>query len=67
LLTTPLAGVDREPALRGLAVIGSYARGAREDSDIDLILLVDDPLKFCATNWPNEIGWTKLEAYPSEL
>ncbi|HSB01698.1 MAG TPA: nucleotidyltransferase domain-containing protein [Anaerolineales bacterium] len=33
--------------VRGIALVGSYARGAaRDDSDIDLVLLTDQPRKY---------------------
>ena len=39
--------VRGEPALRGLALAGSWARGAaRPDSDLDLIILTDSPHSF---------------------
>lgn len=41
-------------SFRGLALVGSYARGqARPDSDIDLVLLTDDPdvFRVDAASW----------------
>jgi hypothetical protein len=45
--------------VRGLALVGSHARGqAKPDSDVDLILLVNDPLLFRTdTAWLAEIDW----------
>jgi predicted nucleotidyltransferase len=41
-----------------VALVGSHARGdAGKDSDIDLILLVEDPEKFCSDkHWPEQFG-----------
>jgi predicted nucleotidyltransferase len=41
-----------------IALVGSHARGqAKADSDIDLILLVEDPEKFCSDkHWPEQFG-----------
>jgi hypothetical protein len=67
LLTTIRAWVKSEPKLRGLALVGSYARGeAGKDSDIDLIVLVDDPQNYCAANWTSAITWEQLGARPSD-
>jgi hypothetical protein len=49
-----------------LALVGSYARGeGREDSDIDFVLLVNNPRDFCAANWLAQIDWQQLGVYPS--
>jgi uncharacterized protein len=48
----------RRPDIRGLALAGSWARGAaRPDSDIDLILLVNEPETFRHQDWLDEITW----------
>ena len=48
----------RRPDIRGLALAGSWARGAaRPDSDIDLILLVDEPETFRRQGWLDGITW----------
>ncbi len=46
--------------IHGLALVGSWARGsARSDSDIDVMLLVSEPQKFCSDeHWLTEIAWT---------
>jgi hypothetical protein len=47
------------PDIRGLALVGSWARGsAQSDSDIDLMLLVSEPQKFRSDeHWLTEIDW----------
>jgi predicted nucleotidyltransferase len=44
--------------IRGVALAGSHARGqARIDSDIDLVLLVDDPEKYLRhPEWAEQFG-----------
>lgn len=43
------------PDVQGIALVGSYARGeAREDSDIDLVILTDRPQRYL-----DEVQWTK--------
>jgi predicted nucleotidyltransferase len=41
-----------------VALVGSHARGqARGDSDIDLVLLAEDPQKYlCDGEWPQQFG-----------
>ena len=50
------------PDVRGLALVGSYARGAaRPDSDVDLVLLTDDPASYIAdADWATELGASKI-------
>jgi hypothetical protein len=49
----------------GVALAGSWVRGAaRDDSDIDLILLVADPRIFRRDDWLAEIQWH--EARPAQ-
>jgi uncharacterized protein len=41
-----------------LSLVGSWARcQAREDSDVDLIVLVLDPKRFKLETWISEINW----------
>jgi predicted nucleotidyltransferase len=48
----------RRPDILGLAVVGSWARGnARPDSDVDLILLLNEPETFRRQAWLDEIMW----------
>ena len=44
--------------VQGIALVGSYARGAaRDDSDIDLVLLTDRPRKYLdELSWPEIFG-----------
>lgn len=44
--------------IQAVALVGSYARdAAREDSDIDLVLLVDDPAQYLRnTAWTGQFG-----------
>ncbi len=47
LLDAFVAWASAQADVHGIALVGSYARGAaREDSDIDLILLTDQPRKY---------------------
>jgi hypothetical protein len=47
-----------------VALVGSWARGtARPDSDIDLVLLTPDPLRFRHDHgWISEINWESIGA-----
>jgi len=43
--------------IRGIALVGSHARGAaRPDSDIDLVLLSKDPNRFRDAAWLRNVG-----------
>jgi hypothetical protein len=61
-----LAEITRWAAERGdlcaVALVGSWARGAaRDDSDVDLVLLTADPLWFRQNDgWLNEIDWHSI-------
>ena len=59
LITAWARGQD---AVRGLALAGSHARGdAGENSDVDLVFLVDDPDAFKVHDgWPESIPWAGL-------
>ena len=50
-----VAWASNQPDVQGVALVGSHARGtAKEDSDIDLVILTDKPRKYL-----DEIQWTK--------
>jgi uncharacterized protein len=60
------AWVECEPAARALALVGSYARSAaHEDSDVDLLILVEDSQSFVRETWLEEIDWRRLGASPA--
>ncbi|MGA2112964.1 MAG: nucleotidyltransferase domain-containing protein [Anaerolineales bacterium] len=50
-----------EPDLLGVLLVGSYARGtATPSSDLDLVLVVDDPTRYLIeTSWANGFGRVK--------
>jgi predicted nucleotidyltransferase len=59
-ILAPIAAWARSRSdIYGLAVVGSWARGAaRRDSDIDLMLLVPKPRTFRSDeHWLSEIDW----------
>lgn len=38
---------ESQPGIKSVALVGSYARGqAKPDSDVDLVILADDPVSF---------------------
>jgi predicted nucleotidyltransferase len=49
---------SRQPDIQGIALVGSYARReARDDSDIDLVILTELPQKYLAeVQWPKGFG-----------
>ena len=48
----------RKPDVRGVALVGSHARGtARPDSDVDLVILADEPRAYLDdTAWARQFG-----------
>jgi hypothetical protein len=59
-ILAPIAAWARSRSdVHGLALVGSWARGAaRRDSDIDLMLLVPEPQTFRSDeHWLTEIDW----------
>jgi hypothetical protein len=62
VLKTVQEWAARKQSIRGLALVGSHARGeARPDSDVDLVLLVDNPNDFRADAfWLTEINWNRV-------
>jgi hypothetical protein len=48
-----------------LALVGSYARdAARQNSDVDVLILVEDLKLFLVQGWFDEIDWPSLGALP---
>jgi uncharacterized protein len=73
IIRTILAWATAQPKIRAVALVGSHARGAaargaaRQDSDIDLVLLVMDPQGFRAdTTWIEQIDWQALDSHPQK-
>ena len=62
LLTVTTRWAESRADVFGLALVGSHACGAaREQSDLDLLLLVSDPVSFRADIvWLHEIQWQSL-------
>jgi uncharacterized protein len=53
--------------IRGLALVGSYARDAAgAGSDIDLIVLTEDPRSFRDPAWLGAIDWSTANARPAK-
>jgi uncharacterized protein len=64
-LSEILIWIEREEAARGLALVGSYARGtAHPDSDVDVLILIDAPESFVRQRWLDEINWRRVGASP---
>jgi uncharacterized protein len=58
ILTSITKWAKTQPQIRGLALVGSYARNAaRPDSDIDLIVVAEDPQSFRDPAWLAAIDW----------
>ena len=57
-----IAWASEQPDVQGIALVGSYARGAaRADSDIDLVLLTDQPRKYLdAVQWIDRFGVVEM-------
>ncbi len=67
-LNAVAAWAQEQPDIRAVYLVGSYARGtAHPDSDIDLVLLADDPVRYLAyTSWTGRFGavlWLQVEDY----
>jgi uncharacterized protein len=62
LLDRAVAWARRRPDVRGVALVGSWARGAaRPDSDVDLVVLTDDPGRYVQrADWTAELGSTRI-------
>jgi predicted nucleotidyltransferase len=61
LLHEVIIWAESKPEILGVALVGSYARGAgRLDSDVDLVLLASVPQDFVNNpEWINEFGSVK--------
>ena len=59
-LNTFIGWASAQEDMQAIALVGSYARGeAREDSDIDLVLLTDNPQKYLEDlRWIEHFGKT---------
>ena len=56
LLHQVVAWAAEQEGVKAVVLVGSYARGtARADSDVDLVLLVDDPGRFTQSQ-----GWSAV-------
>ena len=52
-----------QPDVQGVALVGSYVRGAaRDDSDIDLVILTDQPQKY-----PADLKWIERFGEPEKV
>ena len=53
-----VAWASDQPDVQAIALVGSYARGAaRDDSDVDLVILTDQPLIYLADpTWIERFG-----------
>ena len=62
LLERVTAWARERQDVRGLALVGSFARdAARPDSDVELVLLTDDPGSYVAdAGWVSELGAEKI-------
>jgi uncharacterized protein len=67
LLETVTDWVEAKEEIRGLALVGSYARDAvRPDSDIDLLLLTENPQDFRDAAWLATIDWSRVGIRPTK-
>jgi predicted nucleotidyltransferase len=62
LLGVVVSWARQRPDVRGVALVGSWARGAaRPDSDVDLVVLTDDPDGYVTgEGWIAELGATRV-------
>lgn len=62
VLERATAWARRRPDIRGLALVGSWARGgARTDSDVDLVVLTTGRDRYLGDDdWPAELGATRV-------
>ncbi len=57
-LSSVILWASTQPDIKAVALVGSYAReAATETSDIDLVMLVDDPQRYLQnTDWLTQFG-----------
>jgi predicted nucleotidyltransferase len=57
-LTAFIGWASEQPDVQAIALVGSYARGAaRDDSDIDLVILTDQPPQYLDdVQWIDRFG-----------
>ena len=62
IIATTVSWAKEQPTIQAVALVGPHARGpAREDSDIDFVLLTTNPHAFGAdASWLNTIGWDSI-------
>lgn len=62
MLQRLVALADRRADVSGLALVGSWARGApRPGSDLDVVLLTDEPSRYVEDDdWLREVGGARL-------
>ena len=65
-IDTVVSWASVQADIQGIALVGSYARGtARDDSDIDLVILTDQPEKYLeSVKWTERFG--AIENYQTE-
>ncbi|MCA9726230.1 MAG: nucleotidyltransferase domain-containing protein [Candidatus Eisenbacteria bacterium] len=64
LLRAVVDWATETPAVVGVAVVGSHARGtARPDSDVDLVLICDDPARILTGDWIWRFGAVRSVAH----
>ena len=58
---------ERRSDIMGLALVGSYARGAGgPESDVDFVVLTTTPALYRERDWPSDIAWPAGDAVRSE-
>ena len=57
-----ISWASQQPDVQGVALVGSYARGAaRDDSDIDLVILTEQPQTYL-----DDISWIERFGIPEK-
>jgi hypothetical protein len=66
ILNSVVDWAKAQEGVRGVALVGSHARNqARRDSDIDLVLLADNPDRFRDVAWVTDIAWPRTGVHPT--